>query len=88
MNFTFKVIKNGRVIERVLMHSRRRFYKKIGSIKWEDRQFKVYLRVSYGKKECNWGCVCNFYNDGEYETPEHFWQAFNAFTEKDTVRKL
>lgn len=81
MNFTFKVIKNGWVIERVKTHSNRRFLNRIGTINWRNNPLKVYLRVNYGKMMCNQGCVCSFYNDGWYENKEDFWLAFQAFKE-------
>ncbi len=80
-NFTYRVIKNGKTIDRCQTHSKRRFYNKIGTINWQNSPLKVYLRVSYGRMECNMGCVCNFYNDGEYETKKDLLFALSAFTE-------
>ncbi len=82
-NFTFRVIKNGKTIDRCQTHSKRRFYNRIRTINWQNSPLLVYLRVNYGKKECNFGCVCNFYNDGWYENKDELWQAVNAFTEED-----
>ena len=82
MNFTFKVIKNNKVIQRVQTHSIRRFYNHIRTINWQNRPSKAYLRVSYGKYTDCFGKMVNFYNDGEYETKEDLWLAFNVFKEK------
>ncbi len=81
LNFTFKIVKDGKTIDKCQTHSRRRFNNRIRTINWQDRPLKGYLRVSYGKRECNLGCVCNFYNDGEYETKEDLLFALSAFTE-------
>lgn len=80
-NFTFRAIKDGKTIDRCQTHSKRRFFNKIRSINWQNSPLKVYLRISYGKQECSLGCVCNFYNDGEYETKHDLLEAFTAFTE-------
>ena len=80
-NFTFRVIKNGKVVERCQTHSKRRFYNRIRMINWQNSHFKVYLRVSYGKALTNFGKMENFYNDGEYETNKDLLEALTAFTE-------
>lgn len=80
LNYTFLVVKDGKTIDRCQTHSKRRFSNKLGTINWQNSLLKVYLRVSYGKQECNVGCVCNFYNDGEYETKQELFEAFAAFT--------
>ncbi|MDO8570003.1 MAG: hypothetical protein Q7R97_00260 [Candidatus Daviesbacteria bacterium] len=81
LNFTFKVVKNGKIIDRCQTHSKRRFYNKLRTINWQNKPLKVYLRISYGKRECNLGCLCSFYNDGEYETKQDLMKALEAFTE-------
>lgn len=80
MNFTFKVIKNGKVIDRCQTHSFRRFTNSLRTIKWQDRS-SVYLRVSYGKKEDCFRKITDFWNDGFYENEKDLWLAFNAFKE-------
>jgi len=80
-NFTYRVIKNGKTIDKCQTHSKRRFSNKLGMINWQNSPLKVYLRVSYGRKECNLGCICNFYNDGEYKTKKDLLFALSAFTE-------
>lgn len=79
LNFTYRVIKNGKTIDRCQTHSKRRFYNRIGTINWQNNPSKVYLRVSYGKQECNLGCVCNFYNDGWYNSKGELMFALDAF---------
>lgn len=81
LNYTFRVIKDGKTIDRCQTHSKRRFYNRIRTINWQNNPLKVCLRVNYGKRECNFGCICNFYNDGEYETPKDLMTALEAFTE-------
>ena len=81
LNYTFRVVKDGKTIDRCQTHSNRRFYNRIRTINWQDSPLKVYLRVSYGRRECNLGCMCNFYNDGEYETSQDLMKALEAFTE-------
>lgn len=81
-NFTFRVIKNGKTIDRCQTHSKRRFNNRIRTINWQNRPLKVYLRVSYGVGEDVFGKMVNFYNDGEYETKNDLLSALSAFTEK------
>ena len=80
-NFTYRVIKNGKSIEKCQTHSIRRFFNKIRSLKWQNGVEKVYLRMNYGKRKCVSGCVCSFYNDGEYNTKKDLFFALSAFTE-------
>ena len=80
-NFTFRVIKNSKTIDKCQTHSKRRFYNRIRTIKWKEGVEKVYLRVSYGKGLDNYGKVTNFYNDGEYTTKNDLLFALSAFTE-------
>lgn len=79
LNYTFRVIKDGKTIDRCQTHSNRRFYNRIRTINWQNNPLKVYLRVSYGRTECNMGCVCNFYNDGWYENRKELMFALEAF---------
>lgn len=81
LNFTYRVIKNGKTVIRCQTHSKRRFYNRIRTINWKDGVEKVYLRVSYGKGLDNFGKVTNFYNDGEYKTKKDLFLALSAFTE-------
>lgn len=79
LNFTYRVIKSSKTIDRCQTHSKRVFYNRIRSINWQNSPLRVYLRVSYGKAECNHGCICNFYNDGWYETRGDLISALEAF---------
>lgn len=83
MNFTLRVIKNNKTIQRVKTHSIRRFTNRLRTINWQNRPLKVYLRVSYGRKKCAQGCICTFYNDGWYYNKKDLLWAFDAFTEED-----
>lgn len=82
MNFTAKIIKKGEVTKIYRTHKIRRFLKNIRSIKFEDTDIKVYLKVDYGKQIDIYGKRTSFCNEGTYEKEEDFWWAFNAFTEK------
>lgn len=80
-SFLFKVIKNGKTIQRYQTHSKRRFYNRIRTINWQNYPSKVYLRVNYGRGMTTQGKMENFWNDGYYETKEDFWGALKAFLE-------
>lgn len=81
MNFVYKVIKNSKVVDRYETHSKRKFYNKVRSIKWSDNQFKVYLRVNYGKHLSGRNKIESFWNDGDYYNQKDLCQALEAFTE-------
>jgi len=81
MNFTLKVIRNNRAIQRVETQSLRRFTNHLRTINWGNRP-SVYLRVSYGKKEDCYGKMTDFLNDGDYTDEKDFTQALKAFLEK------
>lgn len=80
-NFTYRVSRNGRMVAKCQTHSIRRFYHRIGTIKWQDGQ-SVYLRVNYEKALNNWGAITAFHNDGDYQTKGELLEALAAFTEK------
>lgn len=81
LNFTLRVIKDGKSIQRCQTHSRRRFYDRIGRINWQNKPLKVYVRVNYGRQVCNRGCLCSFHNDGVYETKQDLLHTLAAFIE-------
>lgn len=83
MNFTLKVIKNNRAIQRVQTHSPRRFINKLRTINWQNNDLKIYLKDNYGKQKDCFGKLVTFYNDGEYDNENDLWLAFNAFKEKE-----
>jgi len=72
MNFSYKVIKNGKTIDKCRTRSIRRFTKNLRTINWGNSLLKVYLKVNYEK-----GVI----NEGFYENKEDLWLAFNAFVE-------
>jgi len=41
----------------------------------------VDVKVRYGKKECNLGDVCEFYNDGRYDNRQEAVKALRQFLE-------
>lgn len=82
MQFTIKIIQNGKIVRKVRTHKKRRFLKIIRLLNWQKSTFRAYLKVDYGKFTDVFGRLTNFYNDGEYENKEDFWLAFNAFAEK------
>lgn len=83
MNFTYKLIKNSKEVERLRTHSKRLFLSRLRTIKWTTHLLRVYLRVSYGKRIDVFGKLVTFYNDGVYENKKDLWLAFNAFTEEE-----
>lgn len=83
-NLFFKIIKNGRTVDKCQTHSLRRFRNKIRTINWKDLKKnggEVYLKVNYGKHLDNFGKRTTFINDGVYEDKESFFLALNAFLE-------
>jgi hypothetical protein len=72
-NYTFKVFRNGVVIQRCQTHSYRRFMSDLRTINWQLKPLKVHLRVYYGE---------GFFNEGDYEKSKDLWLAARAFTEK------
>lgn len=81
LKFLLKVFHTNATVEKYRTASFRRFLNYVRTIIQQNFPFKTYLKVSYGKQECNLGCVCNFYNDGYYTTPTDLWQAFCSFVE-------
>jgi hypothetical protein len=82
-HYSFRLLnKDGGLIDRCHTTSLRRFYHRIGTINWQLRGKKVYLRISYGQDIDCWGEKVYFYNDGNYTTKHDFQKAFNAFLEE------
>lgn len=81
LSFLLKSFHTNGTIEKYRTKSFRRFLNYIRTIIKQNLPFKTYLKVSYGKKECNLGCVCTFYNDGFYENSTDLWQALCSFIE-------
>jgi len=86
LNFTFRVVKNGKTIDRCQTHSKRRFLNHLRTINWQELKKSngsVYLRVSYGKQEDCFGKIVTFYNDGWYDNESDLWLTFKAFSEEE-----
>jgi len=83
LNYTFRVVRNGKTMEKCQTHSKRRFSNKIRTINWQNKPSKVYLRVSYGKGEDVFGKIVNFYNDGWYDNKKDLLFALNTFSEEE-----
>ncbi len=81
-NYLLKII-HGQKVERYETKSLRRFLNHTRTINWKDSPCRVYLRVSYGKKEDVFGKQATFYNDGTYENKEDFNLALEAFLEDE-----
>lgn len=81
LNFLLKVFFPSGEVQRYETASYRPFLNQIRTINWQGSPLKVYLRVSYGKRECVHGCPCSFYNDGFYENSSDLLSAFYCFVE-------
>lgn len=69
---------NEKIIQKVFNHRTRRF-----TSSGVPKLFKkAYVKVSYGKKECNFGCVCEFANWGTYETRPELLKTIRDFLEE------
>lgn len=44
---------------------------------------KAYVRVSYGKKKCIHGCLCEFHNDGYYTDPKEVKDVIYLFLNEE-----
>lgn len=55
--------------------SPRRIYSQIEANNFQ----KAYVKVSYGKKKCIDGCMCEFHNDGWYANKQELNQAVKTF---------
>lgn len=68
---------NGKIIQKVFNHRTRRFTSSAVPNSFK----KAYVKVSYGKEQCNLGCVCEFANWGTYETRSELLKAIRDFLE-------
>jgi len=82
-NYTLKLYKNNGKVEIVRTKKKKRFLKIIRTINWQNDIKKVYLKVSYGKRKCIEGCICDFYNDGLYENKGELLQTFKYFDDEE-----
>lgn len=83
-NYTLKIYKTNGKVKTVRTKKKKRFLKNIATINWELKGIKkVYLKVLYGKKICNFGCLCEFHNDGFYDNKKELLQVFKYFDEEN-----
>ena len=68
--YTLKVYKSNKKVEIIRTKKKKSFLKNLRMIDWQNGIKKAYLKVSYGKKVCNFGCLCKFWNDGYYHSKE------------------
>jgi hypothetical protein len=80
LSFRLKVKVNGKTVIDMLMHSKNRFFRKIGTINWQNRP-SVYIRVNYEVALDNYGKYQVFYNDGFYNDKNELTKAVKAFME-------
>lgn len=80
LTFRVKIITNGKTITNTLMHSKRRFFLKLGTINWKKCP-SVYIRVNYEKGKDNFGKSQIFHNDGFYTNKQDLLRAAYAFVE-------
>ena len=71
------LLKNGKMKQYTSTDRTRRLLAKSRHVQFK----KAYCKVSYGKKECNFGCICEFYNDGWYLSNKELTQAMQMFLE-------
>lgn len=69
---------NGKVIRKVFNHHTRRFTSPAVPKLFK----KAHVKVSYVRKECNLGCICEFANWGTYETRPELLKAIRDFLEE------
>lgn len=79
--YFYRIIKNGKTVDKCSSHSKRRFINNLRTIKNLSNEKKIYLKVNYGRMLDNYGNYSIFINDGYYENIKDLWRAFNTFTE-------
>lgn len=82
-NYTLRLHKNGGKVETVRTKKRKRFLRILRTIKWGTGILRGYIKVSYGKKICVDGYLCEFYNDGYYDNKEDLLEVFKVFNEEE-----
>ena len=63
-------------------HYRSMYYSRFIQLIRHTSFIKAYVKISYGEKMCNRGCVCEFANWGTYETKPELIKAVKAFLEE------
>lgn len=82
-NFTLKLYKNNGKVEIIRTHKRKRFLRIIRTINWKNDIKKAYLKISYEKKICNYGCLCDFHNDTHCKSKEELLEMFQYFDNEE-----
>ncbi len=76
MLITLKLTKpDGRIAQYTTHNKINRFY----YIARHDKFLKAKIKVSYGKKECSQGCICEFSNEAEVFTKSDLLETIRAF---------
>jgi len=81
-NYILKLYKDNGKVEIVRTHKRRRFFRIIRTINWQNGIKKALIKVSYGKKACNFGCLCDFYNAGSCSSRKKLLEMLRYFDEE------
>lgn len=79
IRFIFRIVKSGEIVQRYDCSSKRRFRNHIGTIKWQNEDFSVFLRVKYGD---------GYDNAGVYRTKEDLLFALDAFADSAITKYL
>lgn len=82
-NYTLKLYKNNGKVEIVRTKKKKRFLRIIGTINWKNDIKKAYLKIYYGKRICNYGCSCDFHNDGYCNNKEELFYILKYFDDED-----
>ncbi len=81
-NYTLKVKKDGKMVQRLSSHSLRIFLRETRTINFLKHDIEVYIRVFYGNSLCIQGCICPTFNDGWYKTRKDLDFAVKAFLDE------
>mgnify|MGYP001610587199 CR=1 FL=1 len=82
-NYTLKLYKNNGKVEIVRTKKKKRFLRNIRTINWQNDIRKAYLKVSYGKKICISGCLCDFYNDTYCDNKNELLEMLKYFDDEE-----
>ena len=79
INYTLRILKGRKIIQTYRSFKIRRFKNYIASINWQNCDFRVYLKVSYGSE---------FHNSGVYKTKEDLLFALDTFADPAIAKYL
>jgi hypothetical protein len=83
-NYTLKLYKNSGKVEIIRTRKKKRFLRIIRTINWQNGEIKrAYLKVSYGKKICNYECPCEFFNETYCNSNKELLEMFRYFDDED-----